>query len=200
MGARPVWKGGSEMIRKIVFMLEEPSMREMLEGLLPRILPRNVSHQCIPHKGKSDLEKSIPRKLKGWREPGVRFVIVRDQDSEDCRLVKENLVRLCAKSGREDTLVRIVCRELEAWYLGDLNAVEKGLEIRGVAKYQQKSKFRTPDGIQKPSLELKRLTPMYRKVSGSRAIGPHLSLSDNRSRSFHVFIEGVKRMFDDAAR
>ena len=40
--------------------------------------------QCVPHDGKDDLERSIPRKLRGWREPGVRFVIVRDNDRGDC--------------------------------------------------------------------------------------------------------------------
>ena len=64
---------------RIVFLLEEDSMKVLLEGLLPRLFP-GLSFLCLSHEGKQDLEKSIPRKLKAWREPGVRFVVVRDQD------------------------------------------------------------------------------------------------------------------------
>ena len=70
---------------KLVFLVEEPSMADLLDGLLPRLFPA-LRFQCVPHDGKQDLEKSIPRKLRAWREPGVRFVVTRDQDSADCRL------------------------------------------------------------------------------------------------------------------
>ena len=33
----------------------------------------------------------------------------------------------------------------------------------------------------------------YQKVAGSRAIGPHLSLDANKSHSFRVFLDGVRR-------
>ena len=35
---------------------------------------------CVPHEGKQDLEKSIPRKLRAWREPSAHFIVVRDND------------------------------------------------------------------------------------------------------------------------
>lgn len=71
---------------KIVFLLEERSMKELIDGLIPRILPEEVSFLSIPHEGKSDLEKSIPRKISSWRDadPNVKFVIVHDQDSNNC--------------------------------------------------------------------------------------------------------------------
>lgn len=47
----------------IVFLLEEPSMKVALEGLLPRILP-GENFRLIAHEGKQDLAKSIPRKLR----------------------------------------------------------------------------------------------------------------------------------------
>ena len=111
-------------MNRIVFLLEEDSMRILLEGLLPRLFPE-LSFQCVPHEGKQDLEKSIPRKLKAWREPGVRFVVVRDQDSADCHQVKTNLVQLCQSTGRRDVLVRVACRELEAWYIGEPQALKQ---------------------------------------------------------------------------
>ena len=57
-------------------------MAILLDQMLPRFFPE-LRFQCVPHDGKRDLMKSIPRKLRGWREPGVRFVVVQDQDQDD---------------------------------------------------------------------------------------------------------------------
>jgi len=67
---------------RVVFLLEERSMKILLEELLPRLVP-GMPFICIPHEGKQDLEKSISRKLRAWREPGARFVVVRDNDGGD---------------------------------------------------------------------------------------------------------------------
>ena len=48
---------------KIVFLLEEPSMEILLEGMLPRMFPE-TQFQYISHEGKNDLEKSILPKLR----------------------------------------------------------------------------------------------------------------------------------------
>lgn len=115
---------------RLVFLLEERSMKTLLEGLLPRLVP-GLSFICVPHEGKQDLQKSIPRKLRAWREPGVRFVIVRDNDGGDCCALKSSLSALCADAGRDDALVRIACQELEAWYLGEPSALAQAF-----GKYQ----------------------------------------------------------------
>ena len=139
------------MVKAIVFFLEEPSAKEMLQGLLPRLLPRGVAVRYVTFQGKQDLEKNLEKRLKGWREPDSAFVIMRDQDSGDCRVIKEGLVKLCRQAGKEDALVRVACRELESFYLGDLAAVEKGLDVGGIGRQQQKRKFRSPDQLGSPS-------------------------------------------------
>ena len=58
---------------RIVFMLEEASMKALLDCILPRILPPDVSYVLIPHQGKSDLVKSLPIKLKAWNEPDAAW-------------------------------------------------------------------------------------------------------------------------------
>jgi hypothetical protein len=66
------------MAGRLVFMVEEPSMKLLLDALLPRLMPGWVAEQhfkCVPHQGKSDLDISVPRKLSKWRIPGDRFVI-----------------------------------------------------------------------------------------------------------------------------
>ena len=102
-------------------------------------------------------------------------------------------------AGKPETVVRIVCRELESWYFGDLAAVESGLGISGLVRYGNVSQYRVPDNIHYPAVELRRITRnAYQKVAGSRSIGPMLSLDSNKSHSFRVFIEGVQQAIRDA--
>jgi len=92
-------------------------------------------------------------------------------------------------------MIRIVCRELESWYFGDLAAVENALSMTDLVKYQNKSKYRVPDKIHSPSLELKKITQgAYQKISGSREIGSKLLLDSNTSKSFQVFIDSIQGM------
>lgn len=184
-------------MRQLVFFLEEQSAQAMLESLLPRVLPADVSFRCIAFEGKQDLEKQLGKRISGWMQPDSHFVVMRDQDSGECFQIKERLTNICMQAGRPDTLVRIVCHELESWYLGDLEAVERALEIKGLSTRQRNKKFRQPDRLENPKQELRRLTTNhYQQISGSRAIGRHLSLENNCSVSFHVFISGIKRLLE----
>jgi hypothetical protein len=120
---------------------------------------------------------------------------MRDQDSADCRLVKEKLMNLCREAGKTDALVRIACRELESFYFGDLCAVEKGLGLPNFSRHQKKAKYRIPDKIANPCEELERLTGgIYQHVLGSRCIAPYLSLDSNTSHSFNKLLSGVQRL------
>ena len=177
---------------KLIFMLEEPSMKTFLDGILPRILPEGVSFQTIPHGGKRELELSLPRKLQAWNEPDVAFVVVHDQDSNDCVELKHKLQGICAMSGRQ-VLIRIACRELEAWYWGDLAAVSEAYSV-DLKHLSQKRKYRNPDIIDHPKEELKRFLPQMGQIEGAKRIAPHMNLEENTSRSFQVFVQGVKKL------
>ncbi|MFH1217088.1 MAG: DUF4276 family protein [Pseudomonadota bacterium] len=184
-------------MKTIVFFLEEPSAREMLAGVLPRILPDNILVRYVVFQGKQDLEKNLKAKLQGWMLPDSIFVVMRDQDSGDCRAIKTKLASLCHEAGKDGVLVRVVCRELESFYLGDLAAVEKGLGLKGLKKKQQGKKFRNPDALGNPAVELFRLTSnTYDKVSGSRAIAPYLNLKSNCSTSFNVLLSGINNLIE----
>jgi hypothetical protein len=178
---------------RVVFLLEERSMKVLLEGLLPRLMP-NLPFLCVAHEGKQDLEKSIPRKLRAWGEPGVAFVVVRDSDGRDCMQVKRHIASLCVDAGRADTLVRIACQELEAWYFGEPDALAQAYGRPALGEISGKVKYRDSDAIQKPSAELETLVPEFQKVSGARRLGTVLSEAGNRSHSFHVFLDGVRRL------
>jgi len=180
---------------ELVFLLEEESARAMLEGLLPRLLPDRISVRYIVFEGKQDLEGQLVRRLQGYRVPGARFVVLRDQDSADCGSVKQRLLEMCQKSRRTNYLVRIACPEIESWYLADLAAVERGLALRNIADKQGRAKYRYPDQLANAAEELGKLTDLcYQRVGGSRAIAPHLDLDNTRSRSFAVFVAGVRRL------
>ena len=184
-------------MKELVFLLEEESAKAMLESLLPRILHADIKPRYIPFEGKQDLERQMVRRLRGYVNPQARFIILRDQDvAPDCMVLKARLAERCEQSGQAGkTSVRIACRELEAFYLADLCAVEQALGIRKLARQQVSAKFRCPDRLGNPSKELNTLTDgLYQKVSASRAIGRFLDPVNERSPSFKNLMRSVRRM------
>ena len=173
-------------------------MRVLLDGLLPRLFP-GLPFQCVPHEGKADLERSVPRKLRGWREPGVRFAVVRDNDGGDCRALKDDLRELCRAGRREDALIRIACQELEAWYLGEPDALADAFGREALRGIGQRARFREPDAVPRPSEVVEQLVPEFQKVSGARRMARHVTRERNRSTSFRVFMAGIEAVAADLA-
>ena len=181
----------------LVCLLEEPSAKEMLNVILPKIVTETVELKFIVFEGKQDLEKQLERRLKGWQQADSFFLVMRDKDGGDCLTIKQGLAAKVNASGKQgETLIRIACTELESFYLGDLEAVEKGLELGGLAKKQQQKKYRTPDTLGNAAQELSNLTQKkYQKVAGSRAIAPYLKIDgSNQSHSFNVLLSGIKTL------
>ena len=178
----------------VVFLVEEASMADFLSELLPRLAP-SLLFLCVSHDGKSDLEKSLASKLRSWRRPHVRFVVMRDQNGEDCHAVKAKLNALCVQGGRPDSLTRVVCRELEAWYVGDADALAEAYPeaARRITTSLGKQRFRDPDNVVQPAKALAKLIPTFQKRIAARAMGRLLS-RENRSHSYRVFLEGVERL------
>lgn len=184
-------------MNRLVFFVEEESMATLLEALLPRLF-RNLipgrTFLCIRHQGKDDLRLSLPRKIRRW-PPGDRFVVVQDQDHADCGRVKRELVRICEEAGRKDVLVRVVCRELEAWYLGAPDALAQAYPGRAslIRRELRGSRYRDPDGVRNPAGALADLVPEYQKIGGARSMGGLLS-HQNQSHSFKVFLDGIEKL------
>lgn len=180
----------------LVFLLEEPSAKIMLEGVLPKVLPPEVDVYYMVFEGKQDLHKRMVMRMQYWQKPDSRFIVLRDQDSADCHQVRQELTQLCTQAGKPDALIRIACHELESFYLGDLSAVERGLGVKGLARLQNKHKYRVPDSLTNASEELGRVTRLvYQKMAGSRAISPYLDVDGrNCSHSFNVLIDGIRRL------
>ncbi|MDA8456210.1 DUF4276 family protein [Acidovorax sp. GBBC 3334] len=174
------------MIQHVVFLLEEPSAQDFLNAVIPFLIPSHVQVHFMVFEGKQDLEKQMPRKLKSWVRPQTRFVVLRDQDSGDCKAIKSRLKAICVAASRPDAIVRIACRELESFFVGDWSAVALAFDRPALASQARSAKFREPDMLGSPSHELARLIPEYQKRDRARRISPHLDYSRNRSKSFQA--------------
>jgi hypothetical protein len=182
-------------MRTVVFLLEEPSAKIFLEGLIKANFSfdeEELSFRYIIFEGKQDLEKNIERRLRGWQLPDTSFIIMRDQDSGDCRVIKQTLYSKCVAARKPESIVRIACRELESFYLGDLAAVGKGLGLPKMAENQSKARYKNPDALENPSQALMRLTKnKYQKIDGSRKIAPNMTPDKNKSHSFSVLYHSL---------
>lgn len=187
---------------RIIFMLEEPSMAEFLRHFVPRLFPNwneGENFLCIPHEGKSDLEKSLPRKLRAWADKQDRFVVIRDNDSADCVSIKHRLSALCAQNSKPDTLIRIACQELEAWYLGDLPAINAAFGAR-VDSQPNRKRYQNPDRLSQPSTDMKKLVSSFQKLSGARLLAAKLVIESNQSESFNQFVSGLRRYASETVK
>jgi hypothetical protein len=182
-------------------LLEEPSMENFLREVLPKILPPAyvLDNNCFlrPHNGKSDLKKSIPNKIKVFSNyyELAKVIIIHDQDSNDCKKLKKSIVDLCKKNGNCPVLVRIACKELESWYLGDMDAIEKVYPKFRAKTFKKSAKFRNPDTLQ-ASQELKILIPEFQKGFASKNISKFISVEKNSSPSFLQLITGISKFLE----
>ena len=181
---------------QVEILVEEPSMKHFLEGILPTILPDDVilHSNCFirVHEGKQHLQKEIPKKIKAYGHIRIptKVIIIQDQDTANCIDLKQKLHRLVEESGSLPHLIRIACRELEAWYLGDMDAIEQVYPRFKADHFRKWAKFQDPDRLM-ASEELKKLIPDFRKGFASREIPKHMNLIGNSSRSFNHLIGGI---------
>ncbi len=183
---------------QIEFLLEEPSMENLLKEILPKILPEGykLDINCFlrPHQGKSDLKKSIPNKVRtfsNFYRPS-KLIIIQDQDSTDCKELKKYIIDLCRANGNCPILVRIPCRELENWYLGDMDAIEKVYPSFKARSYKYKAKYRNVDNLHGAN-ELERSIHDFQKGFASKNIPKYMDLENNKSVSFNQLLTGIRK-------
>lgn len=183
----------------IEILTEEPSMENFLREILPQILPPDyaLDTNCFirPHQGKSHLKKSIPIKMKAYTKYGypVKVFIIHDQDSNDCIKLKNELNELCKTGINIPFVIRIVCRELENWYLGDLQAVEEVYPNSNASSFVGKSKYRIPDAVF-GSDEMSKIADNFSKTHASREIPKFMRINENKSLSFKHFLSGINKL------
>lgn len=182
---------------QVEILVEESSMKHFLINILPLILPDGIclNQNCFirQHEGKQHLNKEIPKKVRAYKHFGtpVKIIIVQDQDSSDCSVLKADLTKLVHDSGPLPYLIRIACRELEAWYLGDMDAIEQVYPNFMAERYRNWKKFRNPD-LCNASDELRKLIPEFQKGVAAREISKRIKISNNKSPSFNNLIKGLQ--------
>ncbi len=200
-------------IEHVVVIVEEPSARGMLEVLLPKLLS-TVSYQIIqvPFKGKPMTR--LTDRLRGfahWIPPSWRIVVLVDRDDEECHELKARLeeaartaglvTRSMAPQGQWIVANRVVSEELEAWFLGDVPALQAAFPgVPGSLGHQ--ARFRDPDAVTGGTWEalekvLQRAGHFrggLRKIEAARAVAPHMDPDRNRSRSFQVFRDTMREL------
>ena len=194
--------------RRLIFLVEEPSMEAFLQGLVPRILP-DCQFDIRLFQGKGGLVKNLPNRLRAysrWLPRDWRIVVMVDRDNDDCHALKAQLESAAAASRLRTRSVgacwqvvnRIVIEELEAWYFGDWNAVRCAYP-RIPATIPGKAAYRQPDEICGGTWEaFQRVLQKHgyfmgglRKIEAARAIAPHVEPGRNRSPSFAAFRDAL---------
>jgi len=177
--------------RNWVFFLEEPSAEDFLRGFLASRTPADVTLHFQVFEGKQDLEKQLSRRIRYWRLPNSQFLVMRDQDSGDCVQIKQRLRAICDEAGRSEAVIRIACRELETFFVGDWEAIATAFEKPSLAAQARSAKFRAPDHLGSPYEELKRVLPFYGKRDGARRISRAMVPERNRSTSFQFLFKAL---------
>ena len=127
----------------IEFLVEDKSGQILIEYLVPKIIGasgtphtwRVHSYKGIGHlpsdlnakhdPAKRVLLNNLPRVLKGYaRSSGIdAVVVVLDVDNKNCVDFLAELNSLAASCNMPKTLFRLAIEEVEAWYLGDREAI-----------------------------------------------------------------------------
>ena len=92
------------------------------------------------------------------------------------------------------SLVRVACRELESWVVGDWAAVAEAFERPTLASLHRKEQYRKPDTLDSPIEELRKFIPEYQKRDGARRVGALLDPPRNQSESFQSFCAGLQKL------
>ena len=186
----------------LFILTEEPSIKNIFEVVLPQILPQNVNFRILIHQGKKDLEKALTEKIASLsRIEGAKILVTIDQDTNDCKLLKQKLTNIISENCNCDYKIRIVCKELESWLLGDLSAIEKAFPRFKSVLYSDKEQMRNVDKIKgKPSDFLLRIVPEFKdrkklpKLESSKKIAPFLDIDNNNSESFNHTINAIRQL------
>ena len=200
------------MAMRVDFLVEEISAKAALEQLLPRLLP-GCAFRIRVFEGCQDLMGQLRTVLNGYHrrilregEADLRVVVLLDGDGI-CERRKAELETKAAEAGlltkskalagqTFHVLNRVAVQELEAWWLGDREAIMAAYE--GVKPHHFKGIDRNPDIPLKPNEALWAVLKQGRHfISGKRKtqwatdISRCLDPARNESASFKCFCKGL---------
>ena len=197
----------------IIFLVEELSVEAALLNLLPKILGESASFEIHPFQCKTDLISKLPERLRSyakWLPNDRRIVVLVDEDRSDCQLLKEIMEKAARDAGlvtrtmndsRFKVLNRIAVEELEAWFFGDVSAINQAYP-KVPETLGSRSKYHDPDSIKGGTWEalereLKRAGYFpggLRKIEAAKTISALMQPDRNSSKSFQMFRDGLREM------
>ena len=161
--------------------------------------------------------EELPKHLKGhqWIPDDWRIIVLIDEDRRNCHELKAYLEKAAHEAGfvtkssaaqNENFQVvnRLAIEELEAWFFGDIEALHAAYS-RVSINLQYQARYRNPDAIRGGTYEalegLLIRKNYYKgrlpKVTVAQNIARHMEPSRNRSKSFQVFLEGIKACVEE---
>lgn len=187
-------------------------MEIALDNLVPKILP-DTRFKVYTYNGKDGLFKKLPSRLLAygkWLPNDYKLIVLIDRDSDDCHDLKICLEQISKKAGLKSItrfpeqfqiVNRIVIEELEAWFFGDAEAIVKAYP-NVPAKLGQSRLCLNPDSIRNGTWEqLARILKdsgdhpiRLGKLRASREISRHMDPDRNRSKSFQVFRDALRKI------
>ena len=195
-------------MNRLVFLVEGEADEAFLRAFLPLAGVPEEQFHVYPQGGKPALVSDFYRLLRAWRGPAVRFIILVDQDIDDCKQLKRKIKAVARKqceNQSKDLLVRIACREAEAWYLGDIAALREAYPDARQAVWRKiNRRINDPDDARDPKpSDLLREIPGFAKQDAAEKMGDILgrkwaeNANGNRSASFRCFVSGVMKMWGE---
>lgn len=159
---------------------------------------------AAPNKANNSLLHNLPAKLRAYEKianPLNRIIVLVDIDSNVKATFLNELNNLKnTQSPNTDVRFVLACEELEAWYMGDRNALVQynpNINIPILNSYIQDSICGTWEILMRaddPSL-LNPRTPYWKslnkKVEWSKKITPHMNFSNNASPSFNFLLSNL---------
>jgi len=202
----------------IVFLVEELSAEAALLNMVPKILGASASFEIHPYQCKDDLLSKLPQVMRGyakWLPDDWSIVVLIDEDRSDCDALKGRMeeaadaARLVTRTkagssnchARFQVLNRIAIEELEAWFFGNVHAINQAYP-RVPKTLGCRSRYKDPDSIKGgtwESLERELKKSGYfsgglRKIEAAKTISAFIEPERNNSKSFQVFREGLREM------
>ncbi len=199
-------------------LVEEYSAEIALRNLLSKLVCGDHTYRIITSQGKNDLIKNLPAKLRGyrkWLSKNMTILVVVDRDNDDCFALKNKIDQMAQEAGLVsksnvesgndfDVMIRLAIEELEAWFIGDYQAVLAAYP-RVNQNFHKKAKFRDPDRISGGTWEaLEALLKSaeyfkqgYRKIEAANNISTYMAPLKNRSKSFQVFWNGIAELTEN---
>jgi hypothetical protein len=212
-------------------LVEDLSGKKLLEALVPKIVGAPHSWEIFSYKGcgvlpkdlktrqdasKRILLEQLPRLLRGFgrrnSKPGWEkavVIVVVDCDNRNCGDFKKELVNLLDSCNpKPHTFFRIAIEEIEAWILGDAQALQKVYPKYNKVlyeRYQQDSIGGTWEKLAEITLNptdaarVKRGS--YQEIGEQKSywaahIGENMDVQHNRSPSFNC----LKKKLEELAK